>query len=126
LLWEYIRTITKLPLALLARALALLWAGFWVFFFVAESWAWHTPAGRALPWVGLGVFFVLLALVPWRWELTGALLLVGVGLLAAIANAIWSPPQLPVASRLLTASLSSGPPIAAGVLFLLHRQTRLP
>jgi hypothetical protein len=27
----------------IARALALLWAGFWMFFFIAESLAWDTP-----------------------------------------------------------------------------------
>jgi hypothetical protein len=51
----------KLLHVLLARALALLWAGFWMFFFVAESWAWHTPVPVALPWVGVGLLFF------WRW-----------------------------------------------------------
>jgi hypothetical protein len=112
----------KLRLALLARALALLWAGFWMFFFVAESWAWHTPVLVALPWVGVGLLFVVLALVPRRWELTGGLLLKVVGLSAGVAYAIWSPPRLRVASRVLTVIAFSGPPLAAGMLFLTHRR----
>ena len=112
----------KLTSALLPRALALSWAGFWVFFFVAESWAWHTPIAAALTWLGAGLLFVLVALVPWRWELVGGLLLTVVGLSAGVAYAIWPPPRLPAASRLLTAIVFGGPPIAAGILFLAHRR----
>ena len=112
----------KLPLALLARALALSWAGFWIFFFIAESAWWHTPVRVALPWVGVGLLFVLLALVPWRWERTGGLLLIVVGLSAGVAYTIWSPPRLPVASRVLTTIVFSAPPLAAGILFLMHRR----
>ena len=112
----------KLRMALLARAVALLWSGFWMFFFVAESWAWHTPMRAALPWVGMGLLFVFLALVPWRWEVTGGLLLVVVGLSVGAAYVIWSPPRLPVASRVVTTVVFSGPPLAAGILFLMHRR----
>lgn len=116
----------KLRLALLACALALLWAGFWMFFFVAESWAWHTPVLVALPWVGVGLLFVFLALVPWRWELPGGLLLVVVGLSAGVAYAIWSPPRgLPVVSRVLTTVVFSVPPLAAGILFWLHHRAKV-
>ncbi len=111
----------KFSLALLARALALSWAGFWMFFFVAESWTWHTPVRAALPWVGVGLLFVLLALIPWRWERTGGLLLVVAGLSAGIAYAVWSPP-LPVATRVLTTLVFGAPPLAAGVLFLVCRR----
>lgn len=115
----------KLSLLLLARALALVWAGFWMFVLIAESWAWHTPVPMALPWMGLGLLFVFLALLPWRWELTGGLLLVVVGLLAGVAYAIWSPPQLPVASRVLTTVVFSVPPLAAGILLLVHRRVMI-
>jgi hypothetical protein len=115
----------KLPLALLARALALTWAGFWMLFFIAESWAWHTPVRGALPWAGAGMLFVFLAFVPWRWERTGGLLLVVVGLSAGAAYAIWPPPRLPVASRVLTTVVLSGPPLAAGIFFLIHRRAAM-
>jgi hypothetical protein len=103
-----------------ARALALLWAGFWMVFVVAESWAWHTPVPVALPWVSVGLLFVLLALVPWRWEVTGGLLLVIAGLSAGVADAIWSAEQVPVASRAATVVVLGGPPLAAGLLFLMR------
>jgi hypothetical protein len=107
----------KLPLALLARALALLWAGFWMFFFVVESAVWHTPVSLALPWVGVGLLFIFSALVPWRWEMIGGLLLVVIGLSAGVVHAIWWP------SRLLTTVAFSAPPLAAGILFLTHRRS---
>jgi hypothetical protein len=66
-------------MAPVARALALSWAGFWMFFFVAESAAWHTPVRVLLAWVGMGLLFVFMALVPWRWETAGGLLLMASG-----------------------------------------------
>ena len=107
----------KLPLALLARALALLWAGFWMFFFVVESAVWHTPLSLALSWVGVGLLFILSALVPLRWEMIGGLLLIAVGLSAGVAHAIWWPSRLP------TTVVFSAPPMAAGTLFLIHRRS---
>jgi len=114
----------KLAWVLSARALALLWAGFWLFFFVVESWSWHTPVGHALLWVGAGLLFILLAFIPWRWELLGGLLLVIVGFSVGVTYAIWSPPRLPAPSRVLTTLLSSLPPIAAGTLFVMDRLGR--
>jgi hypothetical protein len=111
----------KLSLTLWARALALAWGGFWTFFFVAESLAWHTALRAALPWVGLGLLLVCLGLIAWRWELTGALLLILVGPSIGVAYAVWGP-LLPVTSRLLTIACFSGPPVVAGILFLKHRR----
>lgn len=96
-----------------------------MFFFIAESWVWHTPAPAALPWVGAGLLFVFVALVPWRWELVGSLLLTVIGLSAGVAYAIWSPPRLPAASRVLTTAAFAAPPAAAGILFLMHRRAVL-
>ncbi len=110
----------KLRLIFLARSLALAWAGFWLFFFVAESAAYHTPLHMALPWVGIGLLFVLLALLPWRWEMTGGILLILVGLSAGVAYAVWPPPLLSVAIRALTCVVLGAPPLAAGILFLMR------
>jgi hypothetical protein len=111
--------------SILARALALLWAGFWLFFFVVESIAWQTPVGAMMPWVAAGVFFAVVALVPCRWEFGGALLLASVGAVAAIAYAIWSPVGLPTISRALTLGLLGGPPIIAAVLFLIEHRAAI-
>lgn len=112
----------KSGMVLLARALALAWAGFWLFFFTVESLVWHTPARVMLFWTLVGLLFVLLAAAPWRWEVTGGLLLVVAGLLAGPAYAIWSPPQLTLLSRVITTVLLAGPPLVAGVLFLRHHR----
>jgi hypothetical protein len=106
----------KRPFMLLARGLALLWAGFWMFFFVAESVAWHTPVPMALPWVGVGILFLFVALVPWRWEMAGGLLLMVVGLSAGLAHAVWWP------GRAVTTASFAVPPLAAGILFLIHHR----
>jgi hypothetical protein len=110
----------------IARVLALLWAAFWLFFFVAESLAWRTPPLVTAPWVGVGLLCVILALVPLRWEVTGGVLLVVVGLLMGVAYAIWAPSGLPLPSRLITNVVLSGPPLVAGILFLRHHRALTP
>jgi hypothetical protein len=110
----------------IARALALLWAGFWLFFFVVESWVWHTPIRVMSAWTGVGLLFILLALVPWRWEVPGGFFLIVAGILAASAYAASAPHGLPLASRLLTSFVFGGPPLLAGILFLSHHRNRRP
>jgi len=112
----------RLGMMILARALALLWAGFWLFFFVAESLAWHTPWHVTAAWTALGVLFVLLAVAPWRWEATGGALLIAAGAAAGVAYAIWPPAGLPLSARLATDLAFCGPPVVAGILFLMHRR----
>ena len=110
----------KVGMVFIARLLALLWAAFWLFFFVAESLAWRTPVAVTASWAVVGLLFVVLALLPWRKEATGGVLLVVAGLLIAVAYAIWPPPGLPLASRVITTIVFSAPPIVAGILFLNH------
>lgn len=112
----------KLRMVLMARALALLWAGFWIFFFLAEAWAWHTPARGVAFWGGIGLLFVILALLPWRWEVTGGLVLLLLGLLIGVVYSIWSPPRLPVVGRAITTLALSVPPLLAGIIFLIHHR----
>jgi hypothetical protein len=103
-----------------ARGLALLWAGFWTIFFVAESLAWHTPVYRMTIWLCVGLIFVMLALVAWRWEVAGGLMLIAAGVLAALAYAIWGPRELSLASRVTTLVIFGVPPAGAGALFLIR------
>jgi hypothetical protein len=113
----------KLHTGFIARGLAIVWAVFWLFFFIVESWVWHTPPLIAAPWVGAGFLFVVLALVPWHWERGGGRLLVAVGVLLGVAYAIWAPAGLSIASRATTIMVLSGPPILAGLLFLRQHGT---
>ena len=112
----------KPRMVFIARLLALLWAAFWLSFFVAESLAWRTPELITASWAGVGLVFVVLALLPWRKKMTGGLLLVAAGLLIGAAYAIWHPPGLPLASTVMTAIAFSAPPIVAGILFLKHHR----
>ena len=107
---------------ILARVLALLWAGFWIFFFVVESLVWATPLLPMLMWVGVGLVFLLLALVPWRWEVTGGWILAGAGVLIAIAYVIWAPSGLNVPTRVESTIAFGAPPLLAGILFLVHHR----
>ena len=113
-----------------ARALALLWAGFWIYFFVGSVVV-EPPAGHVMV-VGAAVLllFVILALVPWRWEAAGGLLLVVMSLLIGVTYAIASGAiirrdgsRLPVAIRAITTAVFTGPPLVAGILFLIHRRS---
>ena len=115
----------KLLLDVSARVVAILWAGFWCYFFVAESIASASALGIAIAWISVGLLFVALALVPWRWERVGGLLLVTAGTLLLIAYAIWPPAHLTSGARAITALILGVPPLLAGMLFLLHRRAVL-
>ncbi len=94
----------------------------WLFFFIAESLAYRTPALVTASWAGVGLLFVILALLPWRKELTGGILLAVAGLLIGVAYVIWAPPWLSLASRVITTVVFGGPPLVAGILFLRHHR----
>jgi len=105
---------------LLAGGAALLWAGFWLFFIVAESMAWRTPLALMAPWVAVGLLFVLLAVFAWRSERTGGMLLVLAGTIAGLTYLTWPPAGLPATVRLGTAIMLGVPPIVSGLLFIAH------
>lgn len=109
----------------IGRALALLWAAFWMFFFIAESVAWRTRPDVAAPWIAIALFFLILALVPWRWEWTGGVLLTTVGVLAGGIYAFLAPDALPVYPRVMTAATLGVPPLVAGILLLWHHRAAI-
>jgi len=113
-----------------ARALALLWAGFWIYFFVGSVMVEPTPAHVIAVGSVVLLLFVILALVPWRWEATGGLLLVVMSLLIGVTYAIASAAivrrdgsRLPLAVRVITTVVFTGPPLVAGILFLIHHRS---
>ena len=102
-----------------ARVLAILWAGFWIWFGLASGIAEKlTPGGVLLHTAVPGLFFVLLLVVAWRWEAVGGALLVLIGLLMAVAYPILFR-RLPALTIFLTDLTLALPPLVAGVLFLL-------
>jgi hypothetical protein len=114
-----------------ARALVLLWAGFWVFFFVASVMVEPTYPRVIVVGSLVLLLFAILALIPWRWEAAGGLLLVVMSLLIGATYAIASASffrrndgsRLPLAVRAITTVVFTGPPLMAGILFLLHHRT---
>ncbi len=112
-----------------ARALALLWAGFWIFFFVGSVMVETAPAQVIVVGSAVLLLFAILALLPWRWEAAGGLLLVVMSLVIGATYAIASASivrrdgsRLPLAVRAITTVVSTGPPLVAGILFLIHHQ----
>ena len=76
------------------------------------------------------LLFAILALIPWRWEGAGGLLLVVMSLFIGVTYAIASAAivrrdgsRLPLAVRVITTVVFTGPPLVAGILFLLHRRS---
>jgi hypothetical protein len=124
------RIAVKLWMVYSARALALLWAGFWIFFFVGSLVAEPTPSHVMVVGAAVLLLFVILALVPWRWEAAGGLLLVVMSLVIGVIYAIASAAivrrdgsRLPLAVRAITAVVFSVPPLVAGILFLIHHRS---
>ena len=107
----------------IARTLALLWGAWWTFFGVASAF------GEGLNAVGIlvhtsvpGLIFLGSAAIAWRWEMAGGILLLLEGLVVCGGYPLltWSRfPTATIAFVLLTMGL---PPLAAGVLFLVHRR----
>ena len=113
-----------------ARALALLWAGFWIFFFVASVVVEPTPGRNIVLGAGVLLLFLILVLVPWRWEATGGVLLVVMSLLVGAIYAITSAAivradgtRLPAAIRAITTVVFTVPPLVAGIVFLMHHRS---
>jgi hypothetical protein len=112
-----------------ARALALLWAGFWIFFFIGSVLVEPTTGHVVVLAAAILLVFVILALIPWRWEVTGGLLLVMMSVVIGVIYAIASAAivrrdgsGLPLAVRVITTVLFAVPPLIAGILFLKHHR----
>ena len=103
-----------------ARGLAILWAGFWIWFGFASGLAEGlTPRGVLVHTAVPGLFFLVFVAVAWRWEAVGGALLVLVSILIAIAYPMLFR-RLPALTIFLTDLTLALPPLVAGVLFLLH------
>ncbi len=105
--------------------LAILWAGWWVFFASADAIVSHR-FGPAIVFAVVMISVMIGAVaIAWKWPAIGGVLLIVEGL-ASIA--IWAPmwmrrfPAWEIIS--LFASMPI-PPVAAGVLLLLSRNSRV-
>jgi hypothetical protein len=112
-----------------ARALVVIWAGFWVFFAGShlfeigpEPVQWDGVAAV----IGFILFFSASAVIPWKWELLGGALLV----LEGLAEAIVYPNLGNKMSNTVVIQMffmMGLPPLLSGILFLIHqRLIRIP
>ena len=103
---------------------------FGIFCFVGSVVVEPTAGHVIVLGAGVLLLFVILALVPWRWEVTGGLLLVVMSVIVGVTYAIASAAivrqdgsRLPLAVRVITTVVFTGPPLVAGTLFLVHHRS---
>ncbi|MCC6443024.1 MAG: hypothetical protein IT210_06135 [Armatimonadetes bacterium] len=102
-----------------ARGLALLWAGWWVFFGAASGIGEKlTLPGILLHTTVPGLAFLVSALLLWRFEAVGAFLLIAEGLLIAVVYPMMAK-RFPVSAILFVLATMALPPLLAGLLSLL-------
>jgi hypothetical protein len=107
-----------------ALVLALLWAGWWVFFATGDAVMRHEFGGA----ITLAVVVIGTVAIAWKWPSVGGVLLI----LDSIASiAIWAPMwihRFNVWQVVLMFAIMPLPPLVAGVLLLLssHRHTPPP
>jgi hypothetical protein len=98
-------------MTVVARAIVLIWAGFWTFFCVASAIGEEEGLVGALMHQVPAVVMIVSAFLAWRWPRPAGALLVAEGLF--VASGLWVRP-----SASLFAILGL-PPMVAGVLFLI-------
>ena len=125
-----------------ARFLALLWAGWWIFFGMASGFGEEIirllkahallqnlsglhvgPVLLHAAWPGL--VFLLSVVVAWRWETIGGALLVFEGLLVLVAYPLMTYRHMLPVTILFVVLTMALPPLVAGALFLAHRRASL-
>lgn len=101
-----------------ARALTLIWAGWWILFGLVSGISGgigipNTLLHTAVP----GLIFLAIAIIAWRWEGVGRFMLIGIGLLVCAIYLVFVhlPPQMNTGMLLSMAM----PPLAAGGLLIL-------
>jgi hypothetical protein len=106
---------------LIARALSLLWAAFWVWFGVASGVGeGFNAAGTLVHAAAPGLIFLGSALLAWRVELIGGIGLIAEGLLVCALYPMMASGRLPSQAVSFVLLTMGAPPLVAGSLFLLH------
>ncbi len=98
----------------IARGLALIWAGWWVFCNGASLML-NFSLGWLLVAICISLFLLASAAIPWRWEVIGGVVLVLEGLALFTAQMFVGFGGWPHILMVLAGGL---PPLVAGILFL--------
>jgi len=104
----------------IALAVALVWAGWWVFFAMADAIVTHEFWGAIV----LTVVVSAAVVVAWKWPTVGGSLLV---LMSVAAIGLWAPMWFRRFDFWMIVSMFAAmplPPFAAGVLLLFSRRLR--
>lgn len=103
----------------IARIIALVWAGWWVFFGLASG------IGEGLDPIGVvvhtavpGLIFLVLAIIAWLCEDIGGALLVLAGLVIMVIYPLMARGSLSISTILVAMALLALPPLIAGGLCL--------
>ncbi len=111
----------------IARLVALLWAGWWVFFGVASGIGEGLdPLGVVIHTAVPGLIFLALAILAWLRAGVGGALLVITGLLILVIYPIMAHGSLSLVTILITVALLALPPLVAGALCLACWRQTLP
>lgn len=105
-----------------ARALALVWAGWWVFFAVATLLGEPFSPTGLLIGTGFSLIFLGSAIIPWRWEAIGGIVLMVEGLAVLIGYPVMAQGRFPLSTIILMLLTMALPPLVAGLLFLASRR----
>lgn len=113
-----------------ARALTLLWAGWWIFFGVATVVSEEfSPTGVSIL-VCYTLIFLASAAIPWFWEAIGAVILVFEGVIVLVGYPMMTFSHFPPSTILFVVLTMALPPLVAGFLFLAcwrkSRTSRIP
>lgn len=109
----------------IARVLALLWGGWWTFFGIASAFA------EDLDLIGIlihtsvpGLIFLASAALAWRWEAIGGVILLIEAAIVCVGYPVLVAGRFPLSTITFVLLTMGLPPLAAGVLFLLHWRRR--
>jgi len=107
----------------IARALALIWAGWWVLFGVASGIEEKlNPPGILIHSAVPGLIFLASVITAWRWESVGGVILLLEGLFVCIAYPTTMGKRFPLSTIFCVLVTMALPPLIAGLLFLVSRR----
>ena len=114
----------------IARAVALIWAGWWIYFGVASAiFERFNLLGILIYATKPGLIFLVSAIIAWRWQVIGSIVLMLEGFLILIVYPVMYR-HLSLSTIIFTLLTLALPPLTAGFLFLVSwrklKMTEIP
>ncbi len=111
----------------IARAVAFVWAAFWLLFGIAAG------VEEGLRLTGLimhvlfpGVLFLMIALFAWRWPVHGSIVLMLCGLAVLVLYPLEMRGAASLSTMIFVVLTMGVPPLLAGALMFIHARTHPP